>query len=63
MVLTPGPLEVNVPIVGLIKELALQDVILHMDFLLHASGHHSFKLGYCVLCCFDFLMLKLNEGF
>ena len=38
-----GPLEMHVPIVGLIEELPLLDVILHADLLLHALGHHRFK--------------------
>ena len=59
----PGPLEVKVPIVVLIKELSLQDVILHADILLHASGHHNLKPGYRLLCSFDFQMLKQKEGF
>ena len=58
----PGRLEMHVPIVGLIEELTLLDVILHRDFLLHAFSHHSLKPGYCFLCSFDFQMLKMKEG-
>ena len=52
----------NVPIVWLIKELTLQDVILHTDLLLHAFGHHRLKPGYRLLCRFVLVVLKLEEG-
>ena len=58
----PCPLEMHVPIVGLIKELPLQDVILQTDLLLPAFGHHRLKPGYRLLCGFYFLMLKLEKG-